>query len=88
MAKLPNEGAQAIRDGYEQAVNVIRGITDPLERAEACDLASVAAAGIQVELKAFRAEAFREARQTMTVDEVAAAAGITRARVYQILDGR
>jgi hypothetical protein len=88
MSEIPNEAAQVVRDALDTVADILEHITDPLRRAEACDLASVAAAQAQVELKAFRAAAFHEARQSISVEQIARACGITKARVYQILDGR
>ena len=61
---------------------------DPIERAKWFEAALNDLQVMVGELAAARRAAVHEARQRMSAVAVAEALGVTRARVYQILDGR
>lgn len=61
-------------------------MVDPLARARALNDEIAAVSDVLAELGLRRTAAVRQARATMSAVEVAAALGVTRARVYQITD--
>lgn len=74
-------------DHYFEAVTAdLTAIDDPVERARVASAEISAVAAVLEKLGQARIVAVREARTTMSAQAVATAMGITRARVYQLLD--
>ncbi|GAA3720612.1 hypothetical protein GCM10022399_41260 [Terrabacter ginsenosidimutans] len=76
--------------GLADAKAAIKGLNDPLERANAAlDLLEYITQIVPTTLRRLRFEALVEARQTKSVHEIAQHLGISDARVYEILaDGK
>lgn len=61
-------------------------IEDPIERAKAIEDASRLVPDLQHSLRVERADAIREALETRTATSVAAELGISRSRLYKVLE--
>lgn len=82
----PTPVAAAVQAASERALTAAARVTDPITRAQHLHEATEQARVMLAALAEARTAALREARQTMSVVELAAKLGVTRARVYQLLD--
>lgn len=72
---------------FEAALNELRAITDPEDRARAAFTALDRVPDFQAALRGIRQDAFKELRETMTQDEIGSRLGMSAPRVSQILRG-
>ncbi|WP_375479207.1 helix-turn-helix domain-containing protein [uncultured Jatrophihabitans sp.] len=73
-------------DAYLAAVaSQLNDVDDAVARARVVNDEIAAVATVLEKLGELRADAVRAARETMSVQTIAAAMGVTRARVYQLI---
>ncbi|WP_372733629.1 hypothetical protein [Nocardioides sp.] len=80
--------AQTILDAATAATAAAETITNPLDRARALEDAAANIPRLQRDLRLARAAAIRQALETRTATAVASELGISRARLYQVLEDR
>ena len=78
--------ASVIATATREAVQAGGTISDPIDRADAYEQALANTRGLTTELAAQRRAAIIEARSSRSVQAIADELGLTRARVYQIID--
>lgn len=79
--------AAIILDAGTQAVQAAEQITDPIARCHALEEATENLRAVQQQLRQGRAAAIRAARKDRSATDVAAELGISRVRLYKILEG-
>jgi transcriptional regulator with PAS, ATPase and Fis domain len=72
----------------EQVIDAAAQISDPLERAAALEDAGANIPALAKAIRIARAAAIREAMETRTATAVAEELGISRTRLYSVLDVR
>lgn len=85
---VTNKGlaGQVIVKAGTDAIAAANSLSDPIDRARALEVAARNVPDVQLKLRRARAEAIQEAVAARTATSVAAELGITRQRLYKILE--
>lgn len=78
--------ATVIHDAGLRALESAQHISDPIDRCRALEVAARNIPVVQQQLRQGRADAIREALATRSATDVAAELGISRTRLYKILE--
>jgi hypothetical protein len=85
--KILSGPSHVIVEASKQAIAAAAAIEDPIDRERALKRAAECIPELQNQLRLARAAAIREAVETRSATSVAAEMGISRSRLYKVLEG-